>query len=131
MKAGPLPKSRPDLLPEDADPVWRLLCRAPLPEPDAWFTARTLARCRHEGLGMDAGAGFRAHFTQNWSWALGGGLGFCLAVVLLGTQSPPENEKVAEKIDKQKSVQEAFEIMASVDSDSDSSSPSSWQDSSL
>jgi hypothetical protein len=37
-------------------------------------------------------------------------------------------------LSKQKSVQEAFEIMASLEPDSDSSSPSStpsWQDSSL
>ena len=69
--------------------------------------------------------------------ALGGGLGICLAVSLLVVQvaqvapvAPTQNA------DQQKSVQEAFEIMASSDnSDADSSSSSapstSWQDSSL
>jgi hypothetical protein len=60
-----------------------------------------------------------------WRWALGGGLAFSMASALVVTQIH------AEKADKQKNVQEAFEIMASIDTDSDSSSSSSWQDSSL
>jgi len=105
------------------DPVWHLLARAPRPEPDGWFTARTLARCRHEGLGMESGV---IPFVRMWRWALGGGLALCMALALVVTQIHSENEKA----DKQKNVQEAFEIMASIDTDSDTSS-SSWQDSSL
>jgi hypothetical protein len=42
------------------------------------------------------------------------------------------NQAQTEKAEKQKNVQEAFEIMASIDTgDTDSSSSSSWQDSSL
>ena len=128
MKAGPPPHDRPGFSPDESDSVWALLGRAPLPEPDGWFTARTLARCRHEGLAVDAGAGAPGRFAQVWRWSLGGGLGLCLAVVLLVAQT--HSEKVAETVDKQKNVQDAFAIMASVDSDSDSSS-SPWQDSSL
>lgn len=112
---------------DEHDPVWRLLGRAPLPEPDGWFAARTLARCRSEGRA--ALSFFR--FSPMWRWALGGGLGMCLAVTLLVAQMH------AEQMNKQKNVQEAFEIMASIDTDTDSSlspsssSPSSWQDSSL
>ncbi len=65
-----------------------------------------------------------------WRWALGGGLGICLAVSLLVAQIAQVH---TEKVDEQKNVQEAFEIMASIDngsSDSDASS-SPWQDSSL
>jgi hypothetical protein len=110
MKAGPssdLPQG------SDLDPrheaVWRLLGRTPMAEPDAWFAARTLARCRSEKqTGLS--------FGRVWRWALGGGLGI---------QTP--------SADQQKNVQEAFEIMASIDnSDTDSSASStSWQDSSL
>jgi len=109
---------------DEADPVWRLMGRAPLPEPDAWFAARTLARCRSEG--RSAISFFR--LSPVWRWAAGGGAGLCLAVGLLAAQMH------SEQVDKQKNVQEAFEIMASIDTDADSSSSpssSSWQDSSL
>jgi hypothetical protein len=112
---------------DEHDPVWRLLGRAPLPEPDGWFAARTLARCRSEGR---AAISF-IRFSPIWRWALGGGFGLCLAVALLVAQMH------AEQMNKQKNVQEAFEIMASIDTDSDASispatsSSSSWQDSSL
>jgi len=107
---------------DEHDPVWRLLGRAPLPEPDAWFAARALARCRSEGRA--ALSFFR--FSPMWRWAVGGGLGLCLAVALVAAQTH------AEQMNKQKNVQEAFKIMASVDTDLDSSSaPSSWQDSSF
>jgi hypothetical protein len=126
MKAGP-PNNPPQDMRWDEndpanDPLWHLLGRAPRPEPDAWFTVRTLARCRHEGLGMELGG---ASLARMWRWALGGGLAVSLAVALVATQFQ------SEKVDKQKNVQEAFEILASIDTDSDSSSSSSWQDSSL
>jgi len=114
-----------DMRMDENDPVWHLLGRAPRPEPDAWFAARTLARCRHEGLRRESGV---ISLARMWRWALGGGLALTLAVGLVATQIPSENEKA----DKQKSVQEAFEIMASIDTDSESPpSSSSWQDSSL
>jgi hypothetical protein len=124
MKAGP---------PEDSsleanDPVWRLLAQAPRPEPDAWFAARTMARCRHEGLGQVEpmiSANWFSSIGGMWRWAVGGGLALCLATAVV------VNQIQTEKADKQKNVQEAFEIVASVDSDSDSSSSTSWQDSSL
>ena len=109
------------------DPVWRLLGRAPLPEPDGWFAARTLARCRSEGRSAMS----YLRFSPMWRWALGGGLGLCVAVALVFAQMH------AELVNKQKNVQEAFEIMASIDTETDaslspsSSSPSSWQDPSL
>jgi hypothetical protein len=128
MKAGP-PNSpqneRGDEFDLANDPVWRLLAQAPRPEPDAWFAARTLVRCRHEGLGGETSAGFSlSKLARMWRWALGGGLALSMAVTLVVTQIQ------SEKVDTQKNVQEAFEIMASIDSDSDTSS-SSWQDSSL
>ena len=115
----------------DLDPrheaVERLLGRAPMPEPDAWFAARTLARCRSEK--QEA-----VSLTRIWRWALGGGLGICLAVSLLVVQvSQVAPDDQTQNADQQKNVQEAFEIMASNDnSDNDSSSASttSWQDSS-
>jgi hypothetical protein len=57
-------------------------------------------------------------------------LGVCLAVTLL---VPQVSQVTMEKADPRHNVQEAFEIVASMDnSDTDSSaSSSSWQDSSL
>jgi hypothetical protein len=125
MKAGPPNDSPKDVRLDENDPVWRLLARAPRPEPDAWFTARTLARCRHEGLPLESGVGSLVRLVRMWRWALGGGLALSMALVLVVTQIN------SEKADKQKNVQEAFEIMASIDTDSDSSTAtSSWQDSS-
>ena len=127
MKAGP-PNNNPQNMRGDEndlanDPVWRLLAQAPRPEPDAWFAARTMARCRHEGA---SGMISLSRLARMWRWAIGGGLALSMALVLVMTQVQTV------KVDNQKNVQEAFEIMASIDSDSDSSSSSSsWQDSSL
>ncbi len=119
---GPFNDPRQDAQLDENDPVWRLLGRASLPEPDAWFAARTLARCRHEGQNGGATVVSLPRLTRMWRWALGGGLGLSLALVLMVAQIH------SEKVDNQKNVQEAFEIMASIDPDSDSSS---WQDTSL
>jgi hypothetical protein len=56
-----------------------------------------------------------------------------MAVALVVTQMIQATQIQADTAAKQKNVQEAFEIMASIDTDSDSSSPpsTSWQDSSL
>jgi len=110
---------------DDNDPVWRLLAESPRPEPDAWFAVRTLARCRNAGLSRES-FGFRTI----WRWALGGGLSVCLAIVLL----VPHDQPATTTPDQQKNVQEAFAIMASMDtsdSSSSSSTTSTWQDSSL
>jgi hypothetical protein len=125
MKAGPPNDSPQDTRWDENDPLWDLLGRAPRPEPDGWFAARALARCRHERPGGDAVVAGYGRFAQVWRWALGGGLAVAMAVAFVVTQiNPPE------KVDNQKNVQEAFEIVASIDTDSDSSS-SPWQDSSL
>ncbi len=103
------------------DPVWRLLGRAPLPRPDGWFTVRTLARCRalkRQGWGV-------------WRWALGLGLGLAVAAVAAVAVTRVQDEQV---VAKQKNVQEAFDIVASLGTDADSSpdsAPTSWEDSSL
>jgi hypothetical protein len=115
---------------KDVDPrheaVWGLLERAPMPQPDAWFTARTLARCRTDRRETIS-------LARVWRWALGGGLGICLAIGLLIAQVGQSTPVPTQEAVQQKNVQEAFEIMASSDnSDTDSSaSSSSWQDSSL
>ena len=112
---------------EENDQLWRLLGQAPRPEPDAWFAARTMARCRHAGLAGEEGR-MTSVLSQAWRWVLGGGMAVSMAVALMVNQVQTQQ---AEKADNQKSVQEAFEIMASIDTDSDSSPSTSWQDSSL
>lgn len=126
MKDRNLNAKLQDPLMDENDPVWQLLAKSPRPEPDDWFAVRTLARCRNTGLGMES-----LNFRTIWRWALGGGLGVCLAIVLLVPHAPAPSTTVP---DQQKQVQEAFEIMASIDNSSDSSTSSStttWQDSSL
>jgi hypothetical protein len=80
-----------------------------------------MARCREAKRGAESGI---VSFMRIWRWALGGGLAVSMAVALTVTQIH------AQKAEKQKKVQEAFEILATIDNDSDSSS-SPWQDSSL
>jgi hypothetical protein len=117
---------------EAGDPVWGLLARSPRPEPDAWFAVRTLARCRHAEVRAESRSLMLGRF---WRWALGTGLGVGLAALLMTTSAPTDSPQPA----SQKNVQEAFEIMASMGSDSDSTASSSassssstaWQDSSL
>jgi hypothetical protein len=109
---------------EENDPVWALLASAPLLQPDPWFAVRTVARCRREGFSPRKGL---ASLSRAWRWVLGGGsVTVSLALVMMFTQVQ------AEKADQQKNVQEAFEIMANIDTDSNSdASSSSWQDTSL
>ena len=128
MKPDPEHDSPPDLRWDEKDPVWRLLGRAPLPGPDAWFAVRTMARCRNEALSVES-AGM-VSLARVWRWALGGGVAICLALILAVT---PQLQPLAPKADDQKGVQEAFQIIASIDNtDADSSSSSStWQDTSL
>jgi hypothetical protein len=122
MNGGTPHNRTPDDRLEENDPLWPLLGQAPRAEPDAWFAARTMARCRNEGFAGEARA-----FSRIWRWALGGGLAVMLAAALV-----VQNQVQTEKADKQQNVQEAFEIVASMNADSDSSSSSSsWQDSSL
>ncbi len=113
METGP--SRDPSFEMDENDPVMRLLARAPMPEPDAWFATRTLARCRAK---KQAGL----LIARILRWAVGGGLGVSLAAVLLVVQIHPQ------KTDRQKDVQDAFQFMANFDADQDSSP--SWQDSS-
>src|ERR1700677_1376546 len=111
------PSNRPGCREEENDPVWRLLGESPRPEPDAWMAARTLARCRAAG-------GTASSWLGVWRWALGGGMGLCLAMVLLMTQV--QHPVAVRTTDNQQEVQKAFEIVASLDApDSDFSSTSS------
>jgi hypothetical protein len=125
MKSGETVPDDRDARAEATDPVWHLLGRSPLPEPDAWFTIRAMAQCRHAGRAAAANGWSLAHV---WRWALGTGCALSLAIFLAVRIHHIE----VKAISKQKNVQEAFEIMASMP-DSDSStvpaSPS-WQDSS-
>jgi hypothetical protein len=126
MKSGSFPEN--DAHEEAGDPVWQLLGRAPRPEPDGWFTARTLARCRNSVGGPEAAA---ESGRGLWRWALGMTLGVGLATLMITRISTEQMQDA-----QQKNVQEAFDIVASMDADADgdnanSTPPASWQDSSL
>ena len=84
MKPGPHEDSPEDTGWDEKDPLWRALGRAPLPEPDGWFAARTLARCRNEALAADSGG--TVSLARVWRWALGGGVAICMALTLAVTQ---------------------------------------------
>ncbi len=110
---------------DENDPVWRLLEESPRPEPDAWFTVRTLARCR---LAEPEAKSRGMAWSGLWRWMLGTGTGFGLALILMMTHVFPASMMS----EKQKNAQEAFEIMASIpSSDADTTSSTSWQESSL
>ena len=121
MKEKPSSLDAPAFSGEQNDPVWALLGRAPLPQPDAWFAARTLARCRSAVAAHPVPA-----WERVWRWSLGSGVAISLALFLFAHPHAP----AAVDSSKQKGVQEAFEIMASMDPQTDAAaSSSSWQDS--
>jgi hypothetical protein len=106
------------------DPLDRLLDLSPLPQPDPWFTARTMARCRLSQPADRLGF-FRS--LRFWSrWALPG-----LCVLFVAGLSLQQAHRIHTLAihHQQAEVQEAFEAIASMDTDSDTSS--SWLDSSL
>jgi hypothetical protein len=111
---------------EASDPVWRLLAQSKVSEPDPWFAVRTLARCRNEGLAAESRL---LTLDRAWRWALGAGLGVCLGLFFISPRVQPASAPSTQ------GVQEAFEIIASMEPDADasasSSNSSSWQDSSL
>src|ERR1700761_2069147 len=104
------------------DPLDRLLGRAPLQQPDAWFTARTMARCR-----MSEPPGRVSYFRTMRFWgrfALP-----CLFLLFAAGLSLQQAHRIhtLKVHHRQDWVREAFEVMAHMNKDSDTS----WQDSSL
>lgn len=93
---------------ESNDPLWKLLDRSPLPEPDAWFAARTVARLRRER-------------RPSWTRRLAGALAWVgstaviavLAVHFWGAQPAPKQGANTAKI------QEALNYIADRGSETD------------
>lgn len=112
-----------DPLEPSPDQLDRLLGLSALPQPDPWFTARTMARCRLSDPTPVRGSFFLT--TRFWGrWALP-----CLFVLFAGGLSLQQSHRIHTlKIHhRQDKVREAFEVMARMNKDSDTS----WQDSSL
>jgi hypothetical protein len=126
MKAGPPHNFPQDKRWDEKDPLWRLLGEARRPEPSAWFTTTTLARCHHEAHVEKEGWLPHGVTVQIWRWAFAGALATC-GIVAFMTHLITLN---AETATSQKNVQDAFEVMAAMNTDPDSSPSSSWQDSS-
>ena len=108
---------------EENDPLWNLLGEAPPPQPDAWFTVRTLARCRYE---TSTATPWWIVLRSIWRQALGVTLGLSLAIGLMMVQM----HTATDVVNTSDNVQDAFEVMASLDypdPDAPASSPS-WQD---
>jgi hypothetical protein len=113
--------NQPNRPSEDFDLLDRVLGASPMPEPDAWFTARTLARCRSS---QPTRTGI--HLGYLWRrWAIAGIFTLCLAG--FGLQQLHRNHTL--QLHHQHSAQEAFEVISQVGTDTDSDL--SWQDSSL
>ena len=110
--------------PESIDPLDRVLGFAPLPEPDAWFTARTLARCRTSRPETRGSSFTLGRFWARWAVV---GL-FVLCAGGLGFQQAHRIH--THQVQQQHRVQEAFEVMATMGKDKDSTD-TSWPDSSL
>ncbi len=105
-----------------SDPLDRLLGLSPLPETDPWFTARTMARCR---LSQPEDRFSFLRSLRFWSRWVPVGLSLLFATGLCLQQAHRIHTLAIHH--QQAQVQEAFEAMASLDNDSDSS----WPDSSL
>jgi hypothetical protein len=112
------PSAEDPTLPSHPDPLDRLLLRVPRAEPDAWFTARTLARCRNSS--RTGAFSFWKSFRPRW--ALGGALAlFAGGLALQGL-----HQSVRTPSSQQIHAQEAFEVLASFDdSDSAATTPDS------
>ena len=109
---------------EDADLLDQVLGASPLPEPDAWFTARTLARCRTSRTESRVSSFALARFWPRWA-VLG------LFVLVSGGLALQQSHRIHTlHVHHQHRVQEAFEVMATMGKDKDSSD-TSWPDSSL
>ena len=106
---------------DENDSLSRLLGQSRLAEPPAWFAAKTLALCRQKPRTFLETV--RDGVLGVWRWGLAGGLAVTMAVALMITHIP------AEAPPEQHTVQEAFEVVALLDKDSDSTP--SWQDSSM
>jgi hypothetical protein len=112
------PSSQDPFPRESSDPLDRLLLRAPLAQPDGWFTARTVARCRYSEPSRNNRFLAWTHFWPRW--AIGGVFGLFLCAFTL--QQVHHSQKIHSH--KQKNLQEAFEIVASMGTDSDMSTAS-------
>jgi hypothetical protein len=112
----------------DSDLLDQVLGASPLPEPDAWFTARTLARCRTSRPEPRVTSFALARFWPRWAM---------LGIVVLasaGVTLQQTHRIHSLHLHRQHRVQEAFEVMATMGKDKDKdkdSSDTSWQDSSL
>ena len=94
----------------------RLLGLAPLPQPDPWFAARTLARCR-SGRHAETPARRWSAFLPRWAFP-------ALAAVCVSAVGFQQAHRIHTlQSHQQHQVQEAFEVVASMDDDSDSSTP--------
>lgn len=71
---------------ESNDPVWKLLERSPLPEPDAWFAARTVARLRRE----QSRPTWQRRLWMSLAWASSTAVVTILAVHFMSVQPQPE-----------------------------------------
>jgi hypothetical protein len=130
MNAGPDKSNSPQNEKWDEnDPLWRLLESAPRQEPSAWFTTSTMARCRHEVRAEKEGWLSHGVTVQIWRWAFGGAVALS-GILALVTHVIVLNNENAQAASNQQNVQDAFQVMASMNTDPDSSSSTSWQDSS-
>ena len=110
----------------DPDLLDQVLGLSPLPEPDAWFTARTLARCRTSRPEPRVSSFALARFWPRWAM-----LGI-FVLVSAGLTVQQTHRIHSLHVHHQHRVQEAFEVMATMGKDKDKdSSDTTWPDSSL
>lgn len=78
---------------ESNDPIWKLLDRSPLPEPDAWFAARTVARLRRERR-----PSWTRRLAGAFAWVGSTAVVAVLAVHFWGAQTVPAHSANTAKI---------------------------------
>lgn len=85
---------------EPNDPIWKLLEKAPLREPDPWFAARTVARLRRERH-----PALRRRLLGALAWVTSTVAVAVLSVHFWGVQNNPSHSNTAK-------VQEALNFIA-------------------
>jgi hypothetical protein len=96
---------------EKNDPLWNLLGKSPLPQPEPWFAARTLARLRRE---LDRSYAWSRLFR----WALGGAVaGLIVCAVTWNLED--------------KSALQTIQLQAALEQVADNNGDDLWQESAL
>jgi hypothetical protein len=94
---------------EPNDPIWKLLGKAPLQEPNAWFAARTVARLRREAKQPAPSLWRRLLPVSAW---MGATAVVVVACVLSFGGNPPRPVPTSAELSHRAKIQDALNYIA-------------------